>query len=71
MFHEGDLQSGIATALQQSKAVFCFIYGVFNQSLTATVTDIYKDDAVNSQAWEHTISTDEQVFFGAHDSSDQ
>jgi hypothetical protein len=27
MFHEGDLHSGIGLALQQSKAVLCFIHG--------------------------------------------
>ena len=28
MFHQGDLQSGIAAAVQQSKAVLCFVYGM-------------------------------------------
>lgn len=28
MFHEGDLQSGIALAVQTQKAVFCFIHGL-------------------------------------------
>lgn len=27
MFHEGDLQSGIATAIQQNKHVVCFVAG--------------------------------------------
>ena len=27
MFHEGDLHSGIASAVQQSKAVLCFVRG--------------------------------------------
>jgi len=27
MFHKGDLQSGIALAVQQSKAVLCFVHG--------------------------------------------
>ena len=26
-FHEGDLQSGIAAAIQQQKAVLCFVHG--------------------------------------------
>ena len=27
MFYEGDLQSGIGLAVQQSKAVLCFVHG--------------------------------------------
>jgi hypothetical protein len=27
MFYEGDLQSGIAAALEQSRAVLCFVHG--------------------------------------------
>jgi len=27
MFYEGDLQSGIATAIEQSKSVACFVAG--------------------------------------------
>lgn len=29
MFYEGDLQSGIARAVQESKSVLCFVNGVF------------------------------------------
>lgn len=35
MFHEGDLQSGIGLAVQQSKAVLCFVHGK-NPLVTAT-----------------------------------
>lgn len=27
MFHQGDLQSGIGLAVQQAKAVLCFVHG--------------------------------------------
>jgi hypothetical protein len=29
MFYEGDLQSGIALAVQQAKSVLCFVIGEF------------------------------------------
>ncbi|KAF7512347.1 hypothetical protein GJ744_001915 [Endocarpon pusillum] len=45
MFHEGDLQSGIALAVQQSKAVLCFVH----------------DHEENSKSWEEIISKDDQV----------
>jgi hypothetical protein len=31
MFHDGDLQSGIALAIQQSKSVACFVRGLQNR----------------------------------------
>ncbi|EXJ93777.1 hypothetical protein A1O1_02170 [Capronia coronata CBS 617.96] len=39
MFHDGDLQSGIALALQQSKAVLCFV----------------QDDSDTSRQWEEVL----------------
>lgn len=30
MFYEGDLQSGIATALRESKQVVCFVKGKYH-----------------------------------------
>jgi hypothetical protein len=62
MFHEGDLQSGIASAVQQSKALFCFIHGPSEISQPAsTLTDPSADEEENSKAWESTILKDEHV----------
>src|ERR1700738_961877 len=40
MFYEGDLQSGIALAVQQAKAVLCFV----------------KDESSTSEQWEAVLS---------------
>jgi hypothetical protein len=61
MFHQGDLQSGIASAMQQSKAVLCFVHGLLNLRWSASKTDACSDDTTNSQAWENTILNDEQA----------
>jgi len=37
MFHKGDLQSGIALAVQQAKAVLCFVEG--EEYLSTLLTD--------------------------------
>jgi hypothetical protein len=66
MFHEGDLQSGIASAVQQSKAVFCFIHGSSEIAQPAlTLTDPSADEEENSKAWESTILKDEHVCLNA------
>ena len=43
MFHDGDLQSGIALAVQSQKAVLCFVY----------------DDTETSKQWEEILYEDE------------
>ena len=45
MFYSGDLQSGIALALQQSKSVACFI----------------TDEDVKSKEWEDSFLPDDSV----------
>lgn len=61
MFHEGDLQSGIALAVKQSKAVFCFVHGMPHTPPWTFYTDHCSDDQTNSQTWERTISQNEQA----------
>ena len=62
MFHDGDLQSGIALAVQQSKAVLCFVQGVsVIPSLTCQMINNYTDDEANSQRWERIVLDDERV----------
>jgi len=63
MFHKGDLQSGIASALQQSKAVLCFIHGLFESAPSVSKADACSDDGEDSQTWEKTILNDEQACF--------
>ncbi|KAI5298132.1 bifunctional farnesyl-diphosphate farnesyltransferase/squalene synthase, partial [Ascosphaera pollenicola] len=53
MFYEGDLQSGIAIALQQNKSVVCFIC----------------DDGEESKAWEKDVFGDEEVTSTARSSA--
>ena len=45
MFYEGDLQTGIAVAVQQSKAVLCYVY----------------DDSELSQIWENEFFGGDEV----------
>jgi hypothetical protein len=61
MFHEGDLQSGIASALQQSKAVLCFVHGSFQPFPPVSKADASPDDREDSQTWEKTILNNEQA----------
>ena len=58
MFHAGDLQSGIALAVQSQKAVLCFIYGKPSSSLENACIDV-TDDAETSNAWEGVLSDEE------------
>lgn len=45
MFHEGDLQSGIALAVQEGKAVVCFVRGKFTRLLSGpTVLNTFGED---------------------------
>jgi UBX domain len=68
MFHQGDIRSGISLAVQQSKAVICFVYGAFEMPYPTyysyVITDACSGDDENSQAWENTIVMDEQVCSG-------
>ena len=45
MFYDGDIQSGIATALAQRRLVGCFVH----------------DDSSTSQEWEHGWLADAEV----------
>ena len=61
MFHVGDLQSGIALAVQQSKAVLCFVHGLVANSPESSKTNTNTDHEENSKSWEEIISKDEQA----------
>lgn len=37
MFHEGDLQTGIALAIQESKSVICFVTGARHLNTAAVL----------------------------------
>ncbi|KIW63611.1 hypothetical protein PV04_08597 [Phialophora macrospora] len=50
MFHEGDLHSGIGLALQQSKAVLCFVHD--DTETSAQWEAVLRDEAIS-----HTIAT--------------
>ena len=59
MFHEGDLQSGIAKAVADSKAVLCFVHGMSSHRLPwfpwrkwTDMTDYDLDGSELSQLWE-------------------
>lgn len=63
MFYEGDIQGGIAQALQESKSVVCFVKGTrttqntgFYDKLTAS-----KDGSEESDRWENEWLTDQNV----------
>ncbi|KIV94057.1 hypothetical protein PV10_05214 [Exophiala mesophila] len=54
MFHQGDLQSGIGLAVQQSKAVLCFIQD--DTDASAQWEEILKDDSLSSAIAAQTIA---------------
>ncbi|KAK5317134.1 hypothetical protein LTR93_008909 [Exophiala xenobiotica] len=54
MFHEGDIQSGIGLALQQSKAVLCFVH---DQSETSTQwEDVLNKESVKAAVTSQAIA---------------
>lgn len=61
MFYQGDLKSGIALAVQQSKAVLCFVHGLVANSPESSKTNTNIDHKENSKSWEEIISKDEQA----------
>jgi hypothetical protein len=63
MFYEGSLQEGIATAIQQSKLVVCFVTGnsQFLLGRTNSITDKALDGESESQIWETEFLVDDAV----------
>lgn len=66
MFYDGDLQSGIAHALSQSKLLACFVTGsrapmflLWHRWLMSTVK---LDDAQESLLWEEDYLQDDAVY---------
>lgn len=61
MFHHGDLQSGIALAVEQSKAVLCFVHGIPSVLPRANDSKLTSsDDSDTSKQWEDVLE-DEPV----------
>lgn len=61
MFHEGDLQSGIGLAVQQAKAVLCFVHGeimLLGFSLIHRLTESRPDESDTSNQWESILQDD-------------
>jgi hypothetical protein len=67
MFYEGDLQSGIALALAESKLVACFVRSEFLQcSSIVSMADgsqlsIKQDESEESSLWENRFLVDDEV----------
>lgn len=64
MFHEGDIQSGIALALKESRYVICLVRGTSDAellTLASLLTRYAADDAEASSTWEHQYLADEEV----------
>lgn len=64
MFHQGDLQSGIALAIQQSKSVACFVRGTRSTPSCvdeSTHSNRTLDDDRESSEWENEWLQEEQV----------
>lgn len=62
MFHQGDLQSGIGLAVQQAKAVLCFVNGMYSAFLehlhsTSSLND-RPDGSDVSKQWESILLDD-------------
>ncbi|KAG0650239.1 ubx domain-containing 7 [Hyphodiscus hymeniophilus] len=59
MFYNGDLQSGIAKAVQQSKLVACFVWGIFHHvPRKPRVLTMCPDDSEESKLWENDYLQD-------------
>jgi hypothetical protein len=72
MFHQGDLQSGIALAVKDTKSVVCFVRGMSSTSLSfpASISFCmwiiliplrYADDTDESTLWENEYFDDEVI----------
>jgi hypothetical protein len=62
MFYEGDLQSGIIKAVQESKLVACFVTGIYPPHSTLFHTDnVSSDDGEESTLWENDFLQEEAV----------
>ena len=69
MFHKGDLQSGIAQALADSKLIACFVSGGFRiiHSFRRASTNLYLlDDAEQSILWEDEFLQDQEVIVSSY-----
>ena len=52
MFYEGDLQSGIAKAVQEGKSVLCFISGTIKECAACVIfADQTADDSDEATTW--------------------
>lgn len=64
MFYDGDLQSGIAKAVQESKLVLCFVTGTYlpNDNMhSIRFADTNSDENEESQLWENEFLQQEEV----------
>lgn len=65
MFYDGDLQSGISKALQESKLVTCFVAGILVPNTTyfsGQLADCDRPDGdVESRSWENDFLEDPSV----------
>ena len=63
MFYEGDLQSGISKAVQESKFIACFVSGQCpSHSRDLMLTgNVSSDDEEESMLWENEYLQDEAV----------
>lgn len=67
MFYQGDLQSGIATAMREAKPVVCFIRGMslivssFKLHICILTRDLCTDDQEESTTWEDEYFNSEEV----------
>jgi hypothetical protein len=64
MFHQGDLQSGVAAALQTSKAVVCFITGSCSSMRRLLLT--LADESELCNTWENEWLSQDKVRHGEH-----
>jgi len=66
MFYEGDLQSGIAKAVQESKLVVCFVTGNVARVhgwICTCEANICADDGEESLIWENDFLQDDIVTY--------
>ena len=64
MFHSGDLQSGIAQALTESKLVACFVRGklfLLDERIAGNNLRV-SDDSNESALWENDFLRDQDVY---------
>ena len=61
MFYKGDVQSGIAKAVQESKFVACFVTGIYTPSTRVLWLTRCPDDGKESRIWENEFLQEEAV----------